>query len=158
MKRYVVTIIDIYSRFSYVVVTNSHSSQTVMSILKWSEQMFPFKIKSILTVNGSEFAWNFRKYAEKEWIIHYHTYPNSPKMNANCERYNRTIREWKKLWRIWTMGMMKPFVGKTSSENHLLTCSIFDNINDGWVVVDLSTGKPKVCYNAFIKFKFRLVR
>ena len=93
-KRYVITVIDIYSRFSYAVVTNSHSSLTAMSILKSFEHMFPFEIKSILTDNGSEFALNFRKYAERGWITHYHTYPRSPKMNAHCERYNRTIREW----------------------------------------------------------------
>lgn len=56
------------------------------------------------------------------------------------------------------MGMMRPFVGKTSSRNHLLTCSVYDNINDGWAVVALSTGEEKVCYDPFTVFKVRLVR
>lgn len=94
LKRYIITVIDIYSRFSYAVATNSHSSQTAMSIFKSFEKMFPYEIKSILTDNWSEFALNFRNYLEKQNITHYHTYPSSPKMNAHCERYNRTIREW----------------------------------------------------------------
>jgi len=26
-------------------------------------------------------------------LTHYHTYPHTPKMNAHCERFNRTIQE-----------------------------------------------------------------
>lgn len=26
-------------------------------------------------------------------LIHYHTYPKTPKMNSHCERFNRTIQE-----------------------------------------------------------------
>jgi len=26
-------------------------------------------------------------------FTHYHTYPRTPKMNARCERFNRTLRE-----------------------------------------------------------------
>ena len=53
---------------------------------------------------------------------------------------------------------MIPFIGKTSSENHLLTCSVYDNLNDGWIVVALSTGETRTCYNPFIQLKVRLVR
>jgi transposase InsO family protein len=64
-----------------------------MSIFKEFQSKFPFKIKSVLTDNGSEFMLHFSKYLEKENIKHYHTYPRCPKMNAHCERFNRTIRE-----------------------------------------------------------------
>src|SRR3990167_6663789 len=26
-------------------------------------------------------------------MMHYHTYPRTPKMNAHCERFNRTLQE-----------------------------------------------------------------
>jgi transposase InsO family protein len=64
-----------------------------MSVLQEFEHKFGLNIKNVLTDNGSEFALNFRKYVEKQKITHYHTYPRSPKMNAHCERFNRTIRE-----------------------------------------------------------------
>lgn len=92
-KRYIITIIDIYSRFSHAIVTHSHSSKTAMSAFLEFQNIFPFPIKSVLTDNGSEFMLHFRRYMEKENIIHYHTYPRSPRMNAHCERFNRTIRE-----------------------------------------------------------------
>lgn len=94
IKRYVVTIVDIYSRFSHAVVTSSHSSKTAMSIFKEFQNKFPFPVKNVLTDNWSEFALHFKKHLEKEKIKHYHTYPRCPKMNAHCERFNRTIREW----------------------------------------------------------------
>lgn len=93
-KRYVITIIDIYSRFSHAIVSNSHSSKTAMSAFLEFQNKFPFKIKSVLTDNGSEFMLHFKEYLDKENIIHYHTYPRNPKMNAHSERFNRTIREW----------------------------------------------------------------
>jgi IS30 family transposase len=74
-KRYVVTIIDIYSRFSHAVVTSSHTSKTAMSIFKEFQSKFPFPVKSLLTDNGSEFMGDFSEYLEQEKILHYHTYP-----------------------------------------------------------------------------------
>ena len=93
-KRYIITIIDIYSRFSHAIVTNSHSSKTAMSAFLEFQNKFPFEIKSVLTDNWSEFMLHFKEYMVKNNIIHYHTYPRNPKMNAHCERFNRTIREW----------------------------------------------------------------
>lgn len=93
-RRYVVTLIDIYTRYSHAVVTTSHTAKTSMSILKDFQSKFPYKIQSILTDNGSEFMKEFSEYLRNDKITHYHTYPNSPKMNAHCERFNRTIREW----------------------------------------------------------------
>ena len=93
-KRYVVTIVDIYSRYSHAVVTSSHSSKTAMSVFKEFQDKFQFPVNNVLTDNGSEFMLHFSKHLEKENIKHYHTYPSCPKMNAHCERFNRTIREW----------------------------------------------------------------
>ena len=94
VKRYIVTVIDIYSRTSHALVSSSHSSRTAMSILQEFENKFWMDIKNVRTDNGSEFALNFKKYIGKQKITHYHTYPRSPKMNTHCERFNRTIREW----------------------------------------------------------------
>ena len=94
LKRYVVTVVDIYSRFSHAVVTSSHSSRTAMSIFKEFQDRFPFPVSNVLTDNGSEFKLHFSDYLKKQDILHYHTYPRCPKMNAHCERFNRTIREW----------------------------------------------------------------
>ena len=55
--------------------------------------MVPFTITHIQTDNGSEFAKHFRAYVKELGIVHFNTYPKSPKMNAHIERFNRTIQE-----------------------------------------------------------------
>lgn len=46
-----------------------------------------------LTDNGSEFEKHFSDALKGLHLTHYHTYPKTPKMNAHCERFNRTIQE-----------------------------------------------------------------
>jgi len=48
---------------------------------------------AILSDNGSEFMKEFDALLEEKNITHYWTYPNSPKMNAHNERFNRTLQE-----------------------------------------------------------------
>jgi transposase InsO family protein len=55
--------------------------------------MFPYQIKHILTDNGSEFKKHLSKLIKDSDIVHYHTYPKTPKMNAHCESFNGTIQE-----------------------------------------------------------------
>ncbi len=50
-------------------------------------------IRYLLTDNGSEFMKNFESELDRHHITHWRTYPRSPKMNAHCERFNRTIQE-----------------------------------------------------------------
>jgi hypothetical protein len=46
-----------------------------------------------LTDNGSEFKGKFAQRMAQSDLIHWKTYPKTPKMNAHCERFNRTIQE-----------------------------------------------------------------
>jgi transposase InsO family protein len=43
--------------------------------------------------DSSEFMKHFSQKLNELHLIHYHTYPKTPKMNAHCERFNRTIQE-----------------------------------------------------------------
>ncbi|HBW9266865.1 TPA: transposase, partial [Klebsiella pneumoniae] len=47
----------------------------------------------VVTDNGKEFLGNFDKTLQEASIKHIWTYPYTPKMNATCERFNRTLRE-----------------------------------------------------------------
>lgn len=55
--------------------------------------VFPFSLREIQTDNGSDFAKYFHEACERSHLVHYHTYPRSPKMNAYIERFNRTLSE-----------------------------------------------------------------
>jgi transposase InsO family protein len=88
-KRYIITFIDLYSRFAFAMMMNNHSSKEAKVFLDKVSLLFPFSIKAVLTDNGSEFKGNFDRGVENHW----HTYVKTPKMNAHCERFNRTLQE-----------------------------------------------------------------
>lgn len=56
-------------------------------------EALPHKAEKALTDNGSEFKLEFDRILKEHDIKHWHTYPRTPKMNAHCERFNRTIQE-----------------------------------------------------------------
>ena len=92
-RRYVITAVDIHSRFAFAYGTKSHASKEAAHVFKAIFQSFPYRIEHVLTDNGSEFMKSFQEELEKETLIHWYTYPRTPKMNAHCERFNRSIQE-----------------------------------------------------------------
>jgi len=92
-KRYIITFEDIYTRFCFAWSTRSHASKAAAEFFDLCLKVFPFPIRFVLTDNGSEFAKDFSKRLKRLHLVHYHTYPRTPKMNAHLERFNRTIQE-----------------------------------------------------------------
>ncbi len=92
-RRYVITFEDVFSRFSFAWCTTSHASAAAREFLRLCRIVFPAPVTYVLTDNGSEFKKHFAAALAAEGITHYHTYPKTPKMNAHCERFNRTIQE-----------------------------------------------------------------
>jgi len=72
---------------------SSHASLAAKEFFDLCQQIFPFEFKFVLTDNGSEFKKHFESELRRLHMIHYHTYPKTPKMNAHLERFNRTIQE-----------------------------------------------------------------
>ena len=93
MRRYVITFEDIYTRYAFAWATTSHASLAAKEFFELCLQVFPFSFTFVLTDNGSEFAKHFSAKLSELHMTHYHTYPRTPKMNAHCERFNRTIQE-----------------------------------------------------------------
>lgn len=92
-RRYIITFTDVYSRFSLAWATNSHASLAAKEFFNIATFLFPFPLKYVLTDNGSEFMKHFDQELKSLHNTHWHTYPRTPKMNAHCERFNRTIQE-----------------------------------------------------------------
>lgn len=92
-RMYILTAIDIFTRTTYAIATRSHSSKTFAHFFYLIMQMFPYEIRNVLTDNGSEFKKYLSLLLKQNNIIHYHTYPKTPKMNAHCESFNGTIQE-----------------------------------------------------------------
>ena len=95
VRRYVITFEDIHTRFSFAWATKSHASLAAKEFFELCQKAFPysFNFLYVLTDNGSEFKKHFTEELKKLHLIHYHTYPRTPKMNAHIERFNRTIQE-----------------------------------------------------------------
>jgi transposase InsO family protein len=47
----------------------------------------------VLTDNDSEFKEHIAKRMSAHEVMHWKTYTKTPKMNAHCERFNRSIQE-----------------------------------------------------------------
>jgi len=92
-RRYIITFEDLYTRFSFAWSATSHASLAAEEFFNICKQIFPFSFDFVLTDNGSEFKKHFDEKVRGLHMTHYHTYPRTPKMNAHCERFNRTIQE-----------------------------------------------------------------
>ena len=103
-RRYVITFEDLFTRFGFALATNSHASKAAEEFFAYCQKVFPFPIVFVLTDNGSEFKKHFSQHLEELHLTHYHTRPRTPKQNAHCERFNRTVQEefsnhhWRTLW------------------------------------------------------------
>ena len=93
VKRYIITAIDLVTRFTFAYTYNDHKSNSARNFVKKLQYISPFPILRIQTDNGSEFAKYFSLFMKKERIIHFHNYPKCPKQNTFIERFNRTVQE-----------------------------------------------------------------
>lgn len=93
MKRYILTAIDLYSKFTFAFSYKGLSSAIALDFYQKLETLAPFDIKAVKTDNGLEFLGEFESYLRRKGIIHYFSYPRTPKSNAFIERFNRTIQE-----------------------------------------------------------------
>ncbi len=91
-RMYILTAIDLYTRTAFAIGTRSHSSKTAAHFFSLIQTLFPYRIDTVLTDNGSEFKKHFRELMAEQNITHYHTYPKTPKMNAHVESFNGTIQ------------------------------------------------------------------
>lgn len=93
MKRYLLTAIDLYSRFSFAFAYPKLSSHLALDFYRKLEEVAPFEIKAVKTDNGLEFLGEFDTYLERKGVTHYFSYPRTPQSNAYVERFNRTVQE-----------------------------------------------------------------
>jgi putative transposase len=100
VKRYLLTAVDLQTRFAFAQCYPKQSSQAARDFMEKFQQVAPFRVRRVQTDNGSEFEQHFRGYVEKEAIIHYHTYPRHPQSNGHIERFNRTVQEQHVEWHV----------------------------------------------------------
>ncbi len=93
VKRYLLTAIDIPTRFAFAYSYKSSSSSTAKDFLYKLNLVAPFPISRVQTDNGHEFLKHFAQACQQEHLVHFFNYPRHPQSNAHLERFNRTIQE-----------------------------------------------------------------
>lgn len=93
IKRYIVTAVDKKSKFAFAYAYKNHSSAAAVDFMKKFKEVAPVSLTHVQTDNGSEFAKHFDVFLERNDIVHFHTYPRTPKMNSEIERFNRTLSD-----------------------------------------------------------------
>ena len=88
---YLFVAIDCKTRLGFVHCYKTGSSMNAADFLLKTIKFFPFKIVAINTDNGSEYLLNFHKLCISLGIIHYFSYPHTPKMNSRAERFIQTV-------------------------------------------------------------------
>ncbi len=92
-RRYVITAIDRYSRFAFARMYTTNSSLAATDFLRRLYRLAGGNITHVHTDNGSEFHRYFDDALTKYGVQHWWSRARTPKDNAVCERFNRTIQE-----------------------------------------------------------------
>ena len=98
LKRYLLTAIDLPTRFAFAYTYKSSSSSSARDFLGKLKTVAPFRIMRVQTDNGHEFLKHFAEACQKEQLVHFFNYPRHPQANAHLERFNRTIQEQFACW------------------------------------------------------------
>jgi len=126
VRRYIITAIDLKSRFAFAYAYKTLSSSSAKDFMIKFRRVAPFDIKRVQTDNGSEFHKFFHEYLKDEGIVHFFNYPRSPKSNAFIERFNRTIQEQYIGWHLdelhnpreFNIGLMEYLVWYNAEKIH----------------------------------------
>jgi transposase InsO family protein len=93
MRRTIVTFIEPTSPFAFAWATPTKHTRHTTTALTLALSILPQAPKTLLSDNGSECEGDFANALQTYGLDRWSTYPNSPKMNAHSERFNRTVQE-----------------------------------------------------------------
>ena len=92
-RRYIYTVIDLYTRMAYARVYKELKPINSLNTIEEAKQYLGFKFKVVQSDNGLEFSNYFSDRLEKRGIKIRHTRLGRPNDNAHIERFNRTLQE-----------------------------------------------------------------
>jgi len=92
-RRYVYTVLDLYSRMAYAEIHDYIRPGIAADVSIRAQKAWGFQIAMVQADNGPEFGWYFAQRLGKDTIAVRHSRLGRPNDNAHIERFNRTIQE-----------------------------------------------------------------
>lgn len=92
-RRYVYTVIDLYSRMAYVEIHSRILPGKAAGTILRAQSVFGFQFSMVQSDNGPEFGRFFEQGLKQQGIQIRHSRLGRPNDNAHIERFNRTIQE-----------------------------------------------------------------
>ncbi len=92
-RRYVYTVIDLYSRMTYAEIHNKILPGLAASVISRAQEAVGFQFSMVQADNGPEFSRYFEQVLTGRGVQVRHSRLGRPNDNAHIERFNRTIQE-----------------------------------------------------------------
>lgn len=92
-KRYIYTVIDVYSRMTYAKAYDELRPGLAVKTILEAEQYIGVRFTMVQSDNGAEFSSYFEERLSHHGINIRHTRLGRPNDNAHIERFNRTLQE-----------------------------------------------------------------
>ena len=92
-RRYVYTVIDIYTRMAHAEIHDRIGPVIAASAVVNAQQVFGFHFSMVQADNGLEFSRYFERRLQSRSIQARHSRLHRPNDNAHIERFNRTIQD-----------------------------------------------------------------
>ncbi|GJZ15387.1 retrovirus-related pol polyprotein from transposon TNT 1-94 [Tanacetum coccineum] len=128
-KKYILVIVDDYSRFTWVKCLRSkdEAPDFIIKFLKMIQVRLKTPVRRIRTDNGTEFVnQTLREYYEKVGISHETSVARSPQQNGVVERRNRTLIEAARTMLIYAKALLflwaKAVVIACYTQNYSIIC------------------------------------
>ena len=123
--KYILTIIDVYSRRAWAIKLKSKESKEVISAIK--PILINEKVKLLHTDNGSEFTSNeFRNMCQSLNVKQIFGTPYTPHSQGHIERFNRTLKSMIYKYFTWNdtkiwINIIDKFVDSYNNTKHSVT-------------------------------------
>lgn len=92
-RRYVYTVIDLYTRLVYAELHSHIRPSIAARVISQASQKFGFSFSLVQADNGPEYSSYFEKRLKAQNILTRHSRLGRPNDNAHIERFNRTVQE-----------------------------------------------------------------
>lgn len=92
-RKYVYTVIDLYSRMTYAEIHSFIRPGIAADVVLRAQAEFGFRFSLVQADNGPEYSRYFSERLLRQHILTRHSRLHRPNDNAHIERFNRTIQE-----------------------------------------------------------------